>query len=214
MDSKGNKNKEDDNIPTKNKNLVILGTIITVMFASAGYGIYTGVKWIHGKVYPSLLGSIDVIENEEDDDSLNINEVEDPDDSSPETTPESSPEEKEDESQPADTNQLGLDILESDDEEKEDEPAPQNNDPEVVQAAVEQAKVDSENLVNDLNNERMKLLEEFGDITKNELDEKQNQRLEDYQNTINEINKTLKTGGRYKKNKRKTKTKKNKKSKK
>ena len=59
------------------------------MFASAGYGIYTGVKWIHGKVYPSLLGSIDVIENEEDDDSLNINEVEEPDDSSPETTPES-----------------------------------------------------------------------------------------------------------------------------
>ena len=53
MDSKGNKNKEDDIIPTKNKNLVILGTIITVMFASAGYGIYTGVKWIHGKVYPS-----------------------------------------------------------------------------------------------------------------------------------------------------------------
>ena len=211
MDSKGNKNKEDDIIPTKNKNLVILGTIITVMFASAGYGIYTGVKWIHGKVYPSLFGSIDVIENEEDDDSLNINEVEDPDDSSPETTPESSPEEKEDESQPADTNQLGLDILESDDEEKEDEPAPQNNDPEVVQSAIEQAKVDSEKLVNDLNTERMKLLEEFGDITKNELDEKQNQRLEDYQNTINEINKTLKTGGQYKKNKRKRKTKKNKK---
>jgi len=211
MDSKDNKNKEDDIIPTKNKNLVILGTIITVMFASAGYGIYTGVKWIHGKVYPSLFGSIDVIENEEDDDSLNINEVEDPDDSSPETTPESSPEEKEYESQPADTNQLGLDILESDDEEKEDEPAPQNNDPEVVQSAVEQAKEDSEKLVNNLNDERMKLLEEFGDITKNELDEKQNQRLEDYQNTINEINKTLKTGGQYKKNKRKRKTKKNKK---
>ena len=210
MDSKGNKNKEDDIIPTKNKNLVILGTIITVMFASAGYGIYTGVKWIHGKVYPSLFGSIDVIENEDDDDSLNINEVEDPDDSSPETTPESSPEEKEDVSQPADTNQLGLEILESDDEEKEDEPAPQNNDPEVVQSAIEQAKVDSEKLVNDLNNERMKLLEEFGDITKNELDEKQNQRLEDYQNTIYEINKTLKTGGRYKKNKRKTKKNKNK----
>ena len=211
MDSKDNKNKEDDIIPTKNKNLVILGTIITVMFASAGYGIYTGVKWIHGKVYPSLFGSIDVIENEEDDDSLNINEVEDPDDSSPETTPESSPEEKEYESQPADTNQLGLDILESDDEEKEDEPAPQNNDPEVVQSAIEQAKLDSEKLVNDLNTERMKLLEEFGDITKNELDEKQNQRLEDYQNTINEINKTLKSGGQYKKNKRKRKTKKNKK---
>tara|TARA_B100001093_G_scaffold519549_1_gene609071 strand:- start:2334 stop:2975 length:642 start_codon:yes stop_codon:yes gene_type:complete len=211
MDSKGNKNKEDDNIPTKNKNLVILGTIITVMFASAGYGIYTGVKWIHGKVYPSLLGSIDVIENEEDDNSLNIEEVEDPDDSSPETTPEPSPEEKEDESQQTDTNQLGLEILESDNEEKkeeDDESSPQNNDPEVVNAAVDQAKVDSENLVSDLNNERMKLLEEFGDITKNELDDKQNKRLEDYQNTINEINKTLKTGG---KGKTKRKTKKNKK---
>ena len=54
----------------------------------------------------------------------------------------------------------------------------------------------------------MKLLEEFGDITKDELDEKQNQRLEDYQNTINEINETLKTGGQYKKNKRKEKLKK------
>ena len=39
---------------------------------------------------------------------------------------------------------------------------------------------------------------------------KQNQRLEDYQNTINEINKTLKTEVDIK-NKRKTKTKKNKK---